>query len=196
MPAKEIGVDYSWNDNSLRNASEDDMEMIRVAIEEQDDAELGRDWTAQLGVSLRYSVKLSKSPLYSNKMPYNKFLGARFCGESFDNDSAPSCFDVSNISNLTWQFQNTHSSYPRMGTRHFQKKLSKQKKIKVVGKWCGRVWMVNQVHPYLAGQCISQQPSFVSNHLGCSEVSESQICPRKLTTTDLDDKLNSKICTK
>ena len=35
----EIGVDYSWKDNSLRNASEDDLEMIRVAIEEQDDAE-------------------------------------------------------------------------------------------------------------------------------------------------------------
>jgi len=26
--AKEIGVDYSWKDNSLRNASEDDLEMI------------------------------------------------------------------------------------------------------------------------------------------------------------------------
>ena len=50
--AKEIGDDYSWKDNSLRNASEDDLEMIQVAIEEQDDAELGWDWTAQLGVSL------------------------------------------------------------------------------------------------------------------------------------------------
>ena len=47
-----IGVDYSWKDNSLRNASQDDMEMIRVAIEEQNDAELCRDWKAQLGVSL------------------------------------------------------------------------------------------------------------------------------------------------
>ena len=50
--AKEISDDYSWKDNSLRNASEDDLEMIRVAIEEQDDAELGRDSTAYLGVSL------------------------------------------------------------------------------------------------------------------------------------------------
>ena len=41
--AKEIGVDYSWKDNSLRNAFEDDMEMILVAIEEQGDVELGRD---------------------------------------------------------------------------------------------------------------------------------------------------------
>jgi len=37
-------------------------------------------------------------------MPYNKVLGALFFGESFDNDSAPSAFDVSNISNLKWQF--------------------------------------------------------------------------------------------
>ena len=50
--AKEIGDDYSWKDNSLRNTFEDDLEMIRVTIEEQDDAELGRDWTAHIGVSL------------------------------------------------------------------------------------------------------------------------------------------------
>ena len=36
--AKEIGVDYSWKDNSLRNASEDVLEIIQVVIEEQDDA--------------------------------------------------------------------------------------------------------------------------------------------------------------
>ena len=97
MLAKEIGVDYSWNDNSLRNASEYDMEMIRVAIEEQDDTKLGMDWTTQLGVSLRYSVKLSISPLYSKQMLYNKVLVALFYGDSFDNDSAPNAFDVSNI---------------------------------------------------------------------------------------------------
>jgi len=56
--------------------------------------------------------------------------------------------------------------------------------------------MVNQVHPYLAVQCISQQPYFVSNQIGCSEVSASQRFPRKLTTTYLDSKLKSKICTK
>jgi hypothetical protein len=72
-----------------------------VAIEEQDDAELGKDWTAQLGVSLRYNVKLSKSPLYGKQMPYcNKVLDALICGESFDNNSASSAFDGSNIK---WQ---------------------------------------------------------------------------------------------
>ena len=40
---KEIGVAYSWKYNSLRNASKDDLEIIRVTIEEQDDVELGRD---------------------------------------------------------------------------------------------------------------------------------------------------------
>ena len=41
--AKEIGDDYSWKDNSLRNASEYYLEMTWVAIEEHDDAKLGRD---------------------------------------------------------------------------------------------------------------------------------------------------------
>lgn len=194
--AKEIGADYSWKENPLRNAAEDDLEMIRVAIEEQDDAELGRDWTAQLGVSLRYSVKLSRSPLYSKQLPYNKVLDALFCGESFDNNSASSAFDGSNISNLKWQFRNSHSSYLRMGTGDSKKKVSKQKKITVAGKWCGRVWMVNQVHPYLVGESVSQQPAFLSNQIGCSEVSVSWGCPRKLRTTDLDSKSKSKICTK
>ena len=85
-------------------------------------------------------------------MPYNKFLGAIFCGESFDNDFGPSAFDFSNISNLKWQFRNSRSSYPRMGIGHFHKKVRKQKKIIVAGKWRGKVWMVNQVHPYLPGQ--------------------------------------------
>lgn len=194
--AKEIGADYSWKENPLRNAAEDDLEMIRVAIEEQDDAELGRDWTAQLGVSLRYSVKLSRSSLYGKQMPYNKVLDALFCGESFDNDSAPSAFDGSNISNLKWQFRNSRSSYLPMRTGDSKNKVSKQKKITVAGKWCGRVWMVNQVHPYLAGQSFSQQPAFLSNQIGCSEVSGSRGCPRKLPTTDLDSRSKSKICAK
>lgn len=194
--AKEIGAAYSWKENPLRIAAEDDLEMIQLAIEEQDDAELGRDWTAQLGVSLRYSVKLSRSSLYSKQMPYNKVLDALFCGESFDNDSAPSAFDGSNISNLKWQFRNSRSSYLPMGTGDSKKKVNKQKKITVAGKWCGRVWMVNQVHPYLAGQRFSQQPAFLSNQIGCSEVSGSRRCPRKLPTTDLDSKSKSKICAK
>ena len=41
--AKETGDDYSWKDNSLRNASEDDLEMIWVAIEEHNDTKLVRD---------------------------------------------------------------------------------------------------------------------------------------------------------
>ena len=71
------------------------------------------------------------------------------------NDSSPSAFDVSNISNLKWQFRNSRSSYLPMGTGDSKKKVNKQKKITVAGKWCGRVWMVNQVHPSLEGQCIS-----------------------------------------
>lgn len=194
--AKEIGTDYSWKETPLRNAAEDDLEMIRVAIEEQDDAELGRDWTAQLGVSLRYSVKLSRSPLYSKQMPCNKVLDALFRSESFHNDSASSAFDGSNISNLKWQLRNSRSSYVRKSTGDSKTKVSKQKKITVAGKWCGRVWMVNQVHPYLVGQSISQQPAFLSNRIGCSEISGSRGCPRKVTTTDLDSKSKSKIRTK
>jgi hypothetical protein len=44
-----------------------------------------------------------------------------------------------------------------------QRKKSKHKKITVAGKWCGRVWMVNQVHPYLA--CDEFQPSAIFRDL-------------------------------
>ena len=66
----------------------------------------------------------------------------------------------------------------------------------MVGKWCGRVLMVKQVHPYLVGQSVSHQPDFLSNHIGWSEVSGSQGCPRKLKKIYLDIKPKSKICTK
>ena len=61
-------------------------------------------------------------------------MGALFCGESFDNDYAPSAFNVSNISNIKWKFRKSCSSYPQMGTGHFQEKkeeVSKQIKIKI-----------------------------------------------------------------
>eukprot|EP01018_Ginkgo_biloba_P034449 Gb_39738 [translate_table: standard] len=195
--AKEIGVDYSWKDNPLRNADEDDLAMIRMAIDEEEDAEFGRDWTAQLGVSLQYSVKLSESPLYSKQMPYNTVLDALFSSNSMDNVSSLTACDGSDSSSLKWQSRKSRSCYLPMGNRDSRRgKISKHKKITVAGKWCGKVWMVNQVHPYLGGHNIREPPSFLRTSIACSEVCKPRGRPRKCTVQDSDSKTMSKQSTK
>ncbi|KAH9324497.1 hypothetical protein KI387_004675 [Taxus chinensis] len=168
--AKEIGVYNSWKNIPLRNAVEDDLQMISVAIEEETDAELGRDWTAKLGVNLQYSVKLSKSPIYSKEMPFSRVLNALFCSSAFDGCNSP---------NLKWPLGKSHSCYSPRGAKDCKRNVSKHKKFTVAGKWCGKVWMVKQVHRYLGRLNVQQEPAFVSNQIGCNEVGRSCGHPRK-----------------
>ncbi|GLJ23005.1 hypothetical protein SUGI_0434050 [Cryptomeria japonica] len=131
--AAELGNDYSWKDIQFKKVAAEDLEVIHSAIDDDEDTEIGsNDWTVQLGVSLHYSVKLSKSPLFCKQMPYNPILEALFINSYLNNYSDDSAYGSS------WNCD-----------MNKQGKKSKHKKITVAGKWCGRVWMVNQVHPYL-----------------------------------------------
>eukprot|EP01018_Ginkgo_biloba_P013924 Gb_27022 [translate_table: standard] len=115
----------------LRNADEDDLAMIRIAIDEEEDAEFGMDWTAQLGASLQYSIKLSKPFLYSKKMPYNTVLDAVFCSSSMGNVSSLTASDGCISSSLKWQSRKSRSCCLPMGNGDSkQGKVSKHKKIR------------------------------------------------------------------
>ena len=77
----------------------------------------------KLGINLFYSANLSRSPLYSKQMPYNSVIYYAF------GQSSPGSSPIE----------------PKV----YQRRVNKQKKV-VAGKWCGKVWMSNQVHPLLA----------------------------------------------
>ncbi|KAF5743705.1 lysine-specific demethylase [Tripterygium wilfordii] len=121
--AEELGMDHTWYDITFRNATREDEEKIQSALDSEETLPGNGDWTVKLGINLFYSVNLSRSPLYSKQMPYNSVIYNAF-GRASSLSTPP-------------------------GINFNVRRPGKQKKV-VAGKWCGKVWMSNQVHPFLA----------------------------------------------
>lgn len=120
--AEELGVNYPWNDLVFRNATRADEQRIQSALDSEEAIAGNGDWAVKMGINLFYSASLSRSHLYSKQMPYNSVIYNAF------GRSSPA----------------TSPAGPEVCGR----RPAKQKKV-VVGKWCGKVWMSNQVHPFL-----------------------------------------------
>ncbi|RWW07651.1 hypothetical protein GW17_00028956 [Ensete ventricosum] len=129
--AKEQGIGYIWKNVKFREANEEDQERTRAAIEDEQVMPMNSDWTVKLGINLCYTANLSKSSLYSKQMPYNPVIYKAFGRNSTGNTPVK----------------------PK-ATRRCP---GRQKKIVVAGRWCGKVWMSNQVHPYLAHKKETQE---------------------------------------
>ncbi|XP_050377779.1 lysine-specific demethylase REF6 isoform X2 [Argentina anserina] len=120
--AEELGVNYPWNDLVFRDATSVDEERIQSALDSEEAIAGNGDWAVKMGINLFYSASLSRSHLYSKQMPYNSVIYNAFG-------------------------RNSSATSPA-GPEDCGRRPAKQKKI-VVGKWCGKVWMSNQVHPFL-----------------------------------------------
>ncbi|KAJ8450621.1 hypothetical protein Cgig2_020258 [Carnegiea gigantea] len=121
--AEELGMDYVWKDIAFSEATKEDEEWIQLALQSEEATPKHGDWAVKLGINLFYSAILSRSPLYNKQMPYNSVIYSAFgC-------SSPS----------------KSSSEAKLHGKGF----GRQKKLVVAGKWCGKVWMSNQVHPLL-----------------------------------------------
>ncbi|KAL4325922.1 hypothetical protein GQ457_11G028250 [Hibiscus cannabinus] len=121
--AEELGIDHPWNDILYGDATKDDEEQIQSALDSEDAIPGNGDWAVKLGINLFYSANLSRSTLYSKQMPYNCVIYTAFG-------------------------RNSPSSSPKK-LNVYGRRSSKPRKV-VAGKWCGKVWMSNQVHPFLA----------------------------------------------
>jgi len=53
----------------------------------------------------------------------------------------------------------------------YARRQGRAKKIVLAGRWCGKVWMSNQVHPYLAHRIESLEPDEINEI--CSSVQKS-----------------------
>lgn len=122
--AEEMGMNYVWNDIGFREATEEDENQIRSALQSEEGLHGNADWTVKLGINLFYTVNLSRSPLYRKQMAYNSIIYKAFGRSSQD-------------------YNATQPKPQRKGPL-------RRKKIVMAGKWCGKVWMSNQVHPLLA----------------------------------------------
>ncbi|KAI3995935.1 hypothetical protein MKX01_017132, partial [Papaver californicum] len=121
---EEMGVKKHWKAIPFIEASKDDIERTQSALYHEEAIAGNGDWSVKLGVNLYYSVSLSQSPIYSKQMPYNPVIYKAF-GRSSPAFNSP-----------------TDPEFSSKGS-------GKQKKLFVAGRWCGKVWMSNQVHPYL-----------------------------------------------
>ncbi|KAL3512630.1 hypothetical protein ACH5RR_025347 [Cinchona calisaya] len=122
--AEELGGHYVWNEVPFRQASKEDEETIQLALESEEAIHGNGDWAVKLGINLYYSANLSRFPLYCKQMPYNSVIYNAF-GRSSPTKGPTKCDSIG-------------------------KGPGKQRKMAVAGKWCGKVWMSNQVHPFLA----------------------------------------------
>ncbi|KAJ4896871.1 Lysine-specific demethylase REF6 [Raphanus sativus] len=148
--AEELGVNHEWNDTEFRNVTREDEETIQAALVNVEAKAGNSDWTVKLSINLSYSAILSRSPLYSKQMPYNSVIYNMF-GRSSPSTSSPT------------QHQDSG------------KRSSRQRKY-VVGKWCGKVWMSHQVHPFLL-QEDSEGEETERSHLRVEDVSGERLLP-------------------
>ncbi|KAF6165411.1 hypothetical protein GIB67_018855 [Kingdonia uniflora] len=131
--AEELGINYLWNEIDFRNATISDERVIRSALNDEEAIPSSRDWAVKLGINLSSSSSLGFSPLYAKQMPHNSIIHKAFGNNSPTNSPTQS------------------------------KAIVKGKKGVVAGKWCGKIWMSNQVHPYLSHRDTQEkQPKRVS----------------------------------
>ncbi|XP_047316861.1 lysine-specific demethylase JMJ705-like isoform X2 [Impatiens glandulifera] len=131
LAADELGIDYIWNDITFKEATKEDEEKIQLSLESEEALHGNGDWAVKLDINLYYSAILSRSPLYSKQMPYNSIIYKAF------GRSSPST--------------------PKKKLKVYGRSSGRQKKIKMAGKWCGKVWMSNQAHPLLVEKDFDEQ---------------------------------------
>ncbi|EEF30705.1 conserved hypothetical protein [Ricinus communis] len=95
--AEEIDTPFNYNEIPLESASQEDLNLIYIAIDSEDHDDCGEDWTSKLAINLRYCVKVRKnSP--SNKVQHALALGGLFSDET-----------SSDFLNIKWQSRRSRS---------------------------------------------------------------------------------------
>lgn len=132
MLAEEMEVKYDWKDILFKEASIEDRKKIQEVVQDEETIPTHSDWAVKLGINLYYSANLAKSPLYNKQLPYNRVIYKAF-GCSSPNNSP-------------------------VKLKTYARRQGRAKKIVLAGRWCGKVWMSNQVHPFLAHRIESHDP--------------------------------------
>nr|AHZ89706.1 early flowering 6 [Dimocarpus longan] len=96
--AEEIGTPFNYTDVQLDSASQEDLHLIDLAIDDGENDECNEDWTTKLGINLQHCVKVRKnSP--SKRVRHALSLGCLF------SERSPS----SDFSKVTWQSRRCRS---------------------------------------------------------------------------------------
>ncbi|XP_044479854.1 probable lysine-specific demethylase ELF6 [Mangifera indica] len=105
--AEEIGTPFNCSDIPLDSASQEDLQLIDLAVDDEEHDECSEDWTSKLGVNLRHCVKVRKnSP--SKQVQHALPLGGLFSEKSSSSD----------ILNIKWQSRKSRSKVKLSKTCH------------------------------------------------------------------------------
>jgi hypothetical protein len=143
-----MDFEYDWKDILFKEVTIKDREKIQEVVRDEEAIPTNSDWAVKLGINLYYSANLAKSPLYSKQVPYNRVIYEAFgCGSP--NDSP-------------------------VKLKTYSRRQCRAKKIVLAGRWCGKVWMSNQVHPYLADRIKNHEPKEIDETFPSDQKSHAE----------------------
>ncbi|GAB2276778.1 hypothetical protein Dimus_011493 [Dionaea muscipula] len=100
--SEEIGAGFNYKEVAISSASVEDLNLIRLAIDDEEHVQCREDWTSMLGINLQYCVKARKdSPPKQIQHPF--FPGG------FSSSSSSCTTSVSGISNSKWYCKRSRS---------------------------------------------------------------------------------------
>jgi hypothetical protein len=162
--AEDIGMKHAWKDITFKEATDEEIGVIKLALQDEDTEPTSSDWAVKMGINIYYSAKQSKSPLYSKQVPYNSIIYKAFGQEN------PDCLTDDE------------------GQR------SDSAKKKVAGWWCGKVWMSNQVHALLALEHEEQNHDMVYRKAMFSSTSHDKIKePSARSSTHINRRMSKRL---
>ncbi|EOA19804.1 hypothetical protein CARUB_v10000051mg [Capsella rubella] len=119
--AEEVKVPFSYDDVLLEGASQEELSLIDLAIEDEENYKHAIDWTSELGINLRYCVKVRKNSS-TKKIQHALSLGGLFSDRSHMLD----------FSTIRWLQRKSRSKAKPSSTSSFTHR--EQLEVKVDGK--------------------------------------------------------------
>ncbi|KAL1201477.1 Lysine-specific demethylase ELF6 [Cardamine amara subsp. amara] len=121
IAAEEVKVPFSYDDVLLESASQEELSLIDLAIEDEENNKHSVDWSSKLGINLRYCVKVRKNS------PTTKIQHALSLGGLFSDTS-----HMLDISTIKWLQRKSRSKAKPSSTSCFTPR--EHLEVKVDGK--------------------------------------------------------------
>lgn len=156
---EEFGVEHTWTHIPFTEGTDDEVRTVSTAVDVEDEDRRVNDWVMQMGLFFHHRFKERDSESSDDAQnPNEDFRAGPF---SIVNQGKPSRNRLmAGRLGLSRKSDIHRRPGAHITVRYSRRapKMSKKKKCTVAGKWCGKVWRVNQVHPFLGG-CRTVDPS-------------------------------------
>lgn len=114
--AEETNVDFNCTDINLEKASPPDVHQINISIDEEGHEEDGCDWTAKLGLNLKYCIKVRKEQPKIQNLDLAIGLGTLFADQPMQAQTRePTSLDSSGVV-ARWLSRKPRTPYRIVGT--------------------------------------------------------------------------------